>query len=289
MVRRPQCEFLEDRLAPATITVNTAADDLTPNDGTVSLREAITAINAGNDLGDPDITAQNPGVFGTNDTINFDIPGAGVQIIQVGGSGPGGLPAIIKPVFINGYSQPGSRPNTLANGDNAQLLIELDGSLAGGVTAALTISAGGDGSTIQGLVINQWLGVGIELESNGNVVVGNFIGTDATGTTALGNDDYGVVIGRSNPAASNNTIGGTVPSARNVISANSSGGIGIYGSGNIAEGNFIGTDANGSSLLAAVAKATAWISLGPTIPSAGRSLGREMSSREMNQMASISA
>src|ERR1043166_1247105 len=47
----------------AVITVTTTADDLTPNDGSVSLREAITASNAGNDLGDPDITAQSPGSF----------------------------------------------------------------------------------------------------------------------------------------------------------------------------------------------------------------------------------
>src|SRR5262245_27772396 len=62
----PRLERLEDRLAPALITVTTTSDDLTPNDGSVSLREAITAINAGNDLGDPDILAQNPGTFGTN-------------------------------------------------------------------------------------------------------------------------------------------------------------------------------------------------------------------------------
>ena len=64
---------------------------MTPNDGTVSLREAITAINAGNNLGDPDITAQNPGTFGTSDTINFNIAGSGPQRILVGGgraSGP---------------------------------------------------------------------------------------------------------------------------------------------------------------------------------------------------------
>src|SRR5262249_12014239 len=70
----PRLERLEDRLAPALITVTTTSDDLTPNDGSVSLREAITAINAGNDLGDPDILAQNPGTFGTNDTIRFNIP-----------------------------------------------------------------------------------------------------------------------------------------------------------------------------------------------------------------------
>src|SRR4051794_9234658 len=69
---RPGVERLEDRCTPALITVTTAADDLAPNDGRVSLREAITAINAGNDLGDPDITAQSPGTFGANDTIHFN-------------------------------------------------------------------------------------------------------------------------------------------------------------------------------------------------------------------------
>src|SRR5262249_61433799 len=83
--RRPlRLEQLEDRVTPAVLTVTTVADDLTPNDGSVSLREAITAVNAGNDLGDPDITAQNPGTFGSNDTINFNIPGTGVRTINLG-------------------------------------------------------------------------------------------------------------------------------------------------------------------------------------------------------------
>src|SRR5229473_6453987 len=104
----PQLELLESRLAPATITVTTSADDITPNDGSVSLREAITAVNAGNDLGDPDITAQNPGTFGVNDTINFNINAAGVQTINVGTDASAAgipLPTIVKPVIINGYTQ----------------------------------------------------------------------------------------------------------------------------------------------------------------------------------------
>src|SRR5262249_29412878 len=60
----------------ATIMVTTTADDIIPNDGSVSLREAITAINDGNGLGDPDITAQNPGTFGVNDTIKFTLSGS---------------------------------------------------------------------------------------------------------------------------------------------------------------------------------------------------------------------
>src|SRR6478672_1372476 len=80
--RRLFLEALEVRSLLATITVTTTADDLTPNDHSVSLREAIKAVNAGNDLGDPDITAQAPGTFGTNDTINFNISGGGVQTIS---------------------------------------------------------------------------------------------------------------------------------------------------------------------------------------------------------------
>src|SRR5947207_4806416 len=104
-------ERLEIRRLLAVVTVTSVADDLTPNDGSVSLRESMTAINAGNDLGDPDITAQNPGTFGVNDTINFNITGAGVRTINVGTDASAAgipLPTIVNPVTINGYSQPGA-------------------------------------------------------------------------------------------------------------------------------------------------------------------------------------
>src|SRR5712692_6738540 len=94
----------------ATITVTTTADDITPNDGSVSLREAITAINAGNTLGDPDIIAQNPGTFGSNDTIKFNLPATAPFQINVGSTTSAAnipLPAITKPVTIDGSTQPG--------------------------------------------------------------------------------------------------------------------------------------------------------------------------------------
>src|SRR5437868_7457627 len=100
---RPWIEHLEGRHLLATLTVTTVADDLTPNDGTVSLREALTALNAGNDLGDPDITAQNPGIFGANDRANFNIPGL-LRTINVGTdpSASGlSLPSIVKPVTVD--------------------------------------------------------------------------------------------------------------------------------------------------------------------------------------------
>ena len=149
----------------------------------------------------------NPSV----DTIDFAIPGAGVHTI----SPVSALPTITDPVIIDGYTQPGASPNTLANGDNAVLLIELDGSNAGAGSPGLVISAGN--STVRGLVINRFGGDGIyAFNAGGNVIVGNFIGTDATGERAVLNSANGVLIDGS----SNNTIGGTAVGARNVISGN---------------------------------------------------------------------
>ena len=53
-----------------------------------------------------------------------------------------------------------------------------------------------------------------ETGTTGNVVQGNFIGTNAAGTTGLGNANVGVDIASG---ASGNTIGGTASGAGNVI------------------------------------------------------------------------
>ena len=59
--------------------------------------------------------------FPDEDRIEFSIPGAGVRTIVLSET----LPAIIYPVIIDGYTQPGAAPNTLEVGNNAVLLIEL--------------------------------------------------------------------------------------------------------------------------------------------------------------------
>ena len=66
---------------------------------------------------------------------------------------------------------------------------------------------------MQGLVINRFIGAGIVLNGGGNVVEGNYIGIDPTGTLARSNTGAGVVIN-----SSNNRIGGPTAAARNVIS-----------------------------------------------------------------------
>ncbi len=76
----------------------------------------------------------------------------------------------------------------------------------------------------------------------GNLVENNFIGLDAAGTKALGNQGVGVWDG-----GTANTYGGTTAGLGNVISGNA-GGIDAVGSITV-EGNFIGTDATGNVAL----------------------------------------
>src|SRR5262249_22597645 len=76
--------------------------------------------------------------------------------------------------------------------------------------------------------------------STGNVIEGNYLGLDVTGTRAVANGGNGVWI---STGASNNTVGGTAPGAGNVISGNADDGVKIEGStvtGNLILGNSIG-------------------------------------------------
>lgn len=84
-----------------------------------------------------------------------------------------------------------------------------------------------------------------------NTIQGNYVGINAAGTAAIGNTGNAVSIGTNN-----NTIGGTVSGAGNVISGSSttnsfgiyiSGGFGAVTSGNVVQGNYIGTDASGNT------------------------------------------
>jgi hypothetical protein len=108
------------------------------------------------------------------DTITFNIPGTGVKSISPASV----LPMITKPVTIDGYTQQGAKPNNHAVGDNAVLRIVLRGP-----NAEHGLQIGAANSTIKGLAINRW-GEGIRIAgpgANGNKVMGNYIGTDASG------------------------------------------------------------------------------------------------------------
>jgi len=95
--------------------------------------------------------------------------------------------------------------------------------------------------------------------TNNNLVQGNYIGTNAAGTVAIGNgfapfgNAFGVELATtSSPGPQGNSIGGTVAGAGNLVSGNAGAGVGIFNSdtnNNMVQGNFIGTDANGNSLI----------------------------------------
>jgi hypothetical protein len=90
-------------------------------------------------------------------------------------------------------------------------------------------------------------GIGIwEADTTYNVVVGNYIGVDATGTQSLGNNATGVGLGSG---AQYNRIGGATPGERNIIGGNYWAGVGLWGTGTMSNtivGNYIGTDASGT-------------------------------------------
>ncbi len=179
-------------------------------------------------------------VFDVPDEIRFAIDGTGVHTIRP--QTP--LPNVVDAVRIDGYTQSGASPNTLQVGNDAVLLIELDGSLAGVNADGLFLNV--TGSVILGLVINNFGQDGIQVLGFGeSEIEGNFIGTDPTGTIARGNGNNGIGIRNS----ASNRIGGTEPAQRNLISGN---GTGVFiGNGpsqnNRVEGNYIGTDASGTN------------------------------------------
>ena len=166
------------------------------------------------------------------DTIAFHIPGSGPHTIQPGSE----LPVINETVIIDGSTEPDF---------SGTPIIELDGTNAGAGAEGLDIDAAN--SIIRGLVINRFDDDGIDIDSGptGILIQGNYIGTNITGTVALGNSNDGIDIDGSG----SHTIGGTAADAGNVISGNGGHGIKLADDAtdsNVIQGNLIGTDVNGT-------------------------------------------
>jgi hypothetical protein len=175
------------------------------------------------------------------------------------------LPEITDTLMIDGYSQPGASQNSLAapQGLNTVLKIELSGAgVFRGIGLDLGVGEKSIAHQIRGLAINQWLR-GIDLDFSAvNQIAGNFIGSDVSGTIALGNST-GVWV-----EAVAAIIGGLQPADRNLISGNTLAGVTVnhFGGTSIQgnlfgaepSGNFvIGTGNNGLSLIG-----TTWVTVG---------------------------
>ncbi|MET0646923.1 MAG: Calx-beta domain-containing protein, partial [Pyrinomonadaceae bacterium] len=122
----------------------------------------------------------------------------------------------------------GSRPN------QAGVLITGSNNRVGGTTPAARNVISGNSN------------LGLNIFGAGNLVKGNFIGTNPAGTAVFQNFARGIELGAPAGAPTTpNVVGGTEPGARNVISGN---GYGVYVSSHAAlvQGNYIGTDVTGS-------------------------------------------
>jgi hypothetical protein len=178
------------------------------------------------------------------DTINFNIGGSGVKTISPASP----LPFVTQPVTIDGYSEPGASMNTLAVGSNAVLRIRLDGGDAG-FASGLNITA--NDSVVRGLSVTRFSSTGLILSgTDNNKVEGNFLGITPGGKD-LGNSwGLGIQNNFVDPTnkASDNTVGGTSPEARNIISGNGTG-VQITSGSNKVQGNYIGTTKSGTGAL----------------------------------------
>ena len=103
------------------------------------------------------------------------------------------------------------------------------------------------GNVARGIVIT-------DAGTDGNIVAGNFVGTDALGTIAVANSMHGVEVrfGAKNNLIGTDSDGVADAAERNVISGNALDGVSLYGAGteqNIVAGNYAGTDVTGRNAL----------------------------------------
>ncbi len=261
----------------ATFTVTNTNDS-----GAGSLRDAITQANAspGFDLIAFNIPGAGPHTImplsslpQITDPVDIDgesQPGyAGLPLIEIDGSAlassgtscffltSGASGSYIHGLAINRFTGAEASAIRLYGSDNNYIYLNHLGTDPGG-TAALGNSYGvfleedsdgnliglgvrEDGNLISGNVND---GIHIKLGSDDNLILGNRIGTDISGTSALGNWGQGIDL-RWN--CTGNIVGlASVESQGNLISGNGSHGILILDAeGNFVQDNLIGTDVSG--------------------------------------------
>jgi len=186
-------------------------------------------------------TAANNTIGGTSDAKRNIISGNGYAGMIITCEGP--VDNVVEGNYI-GVDVSGA--TALANGVfGVQIRGGSIGNVIGGTTASARDIISGSG----------YYGVGIgESGTSANLVEGDYIGTDLTGTQAVpngssGGSGVGVLLGGG---TTGNVIGGSSAGARNIISGNATWGVSIGDSGtsgNLVAGNYIGTDMSGAAAL----------------------------------------
>jgi len=180
--------------------------------------------------------------------------GNGINIPNVGSATTTILNNLISSNSSNGIQTGSGTTATIVRGN--LIGTDKDGNTDLGNVADGVILGSGTASIIGGTtpsdrnVISGNNGSGIVLYVAGVTVQGNYIGTDITGTNALGNSGEGIRLVRENTTiggTSGTTPGGNCTGACNLISGNGLNGIVSSGNNNIVLGNYIGTDVTGNA------------------------------------------
>ncbi|MBC8095807.1 MAG: right-handed parallel beta-helix repeat-containing protein, partial [Akkermansiaceae bacterium] len=212
------CALMAWLVVATSLSAATFNVSITNDSGAGSFRQAITDANA------------SPGA----DVVAFNIVSGGLTI-----SLASALPEISEPLTVDGTTQPGFVGSPI---------IELNGTSAGAAADGLKIAT--SNSVIRSLVINRFLGEGIEIINGAsNTIAGCYVGLNRTGLTDQGNTINGILITN----AANNTIGGLAAADRNYIAGNGQSGVNIGGSStatnNVLLGNFIGLNLSGAAIV----------------------------------------
>jgi hypothetical protein len=232
------------RAASSATTVTTTADTVSPcPPSAISLRCAIDQAN----------------LDGSGDTIAFQIGAADAgcrrekvlnervrvcTITIAAGNRRQQLSLKATDTLIDGYTQPGARPNDNAMGsglgNDAIVTLVLDASTQRGNGSSALVVAGST-DTVRGLCIVGSAGSALSVAGDHATVAGNFIGLRPDGVTA-GHNGTGVRV-----QGADSTVGSVAASDMNVVGANAAAGIAVLDvDGANIVGNLVGTDRSGT-------------------------------------------
>jgi len=187
---------------------------------TASVRNVVSG-NGGNGIG---VTAQDGGT--ANNTI------IGGNFVGTNVDGTGSIGNIGDGILINNAKGAGTQQGTIIGGT-------VNVTPNGACTGACNLISG-----------NGANGIGLwHIGVKSSVVESNYVGTNVSGTSSIPNNNIGIEVNET----PNNTVGGTTPSTRNVFSGNGGSGVFLTGAsstGNVIQGNYIGTNSSGTSAVA---------------------------------------
>jgi formylglycine-generating enzyme required for sulfatase activity len=250
--------------------ISTTDPGYNATDGTFTIRPTsqlpdVTADHASIDATTQTVFAGNTNPVGPEVVLNGALAGAasGIQF--------GGTSCLLRGLVINGFSYygvfvgdgpgqhriegcyVGTDPTGTKAVSNATAGTYLVGiAICGGSGTVVGGTSPGAGNLISGNGTGTAFCDGVALagtSTNDNRIEGNLIGTDRTGTVALGNSRAGVVFYQ---CGAGNVVGGNSAASRNVISGNLQNGViasEVTSPGNIVSGNYIGTDYSGDAIL----------------------------------------